>query len=61
MLKLGFLGFRQFKPSYAHSFKDLKLYSNALDIVFEKVSKTSIEEMLKTPVAPLDFPSNFKE
>ena len=55
MLKLGFLGFRQFKPSYAHSFKDLKLYSNALDIVFEKVSKTSIEEMLKTPVAHSGF------
>ena len=55
MLKLGFLGFRQFKPSYAHSFKDLKLYSNAVDLVFEKIAKTSIDEMLKTPVAHSGF------
>ena len=55
MLKLGFLGFRQFKPSYAHSNKDLKLYSNAVDLVFEKISKTSPKDLLKSPVAHSGF------
>ncbi|MDA9213414.1 aminotransferase class III-fold pyridoxal phosphate-dependent enzyme [Flavobacteriaceae bacterium] len=55
MLKLGFLGFRQFKPSYAHSHKDLKLYSTAVDLVFEKISKTSPEDLLASPVAHSGF------
>ena len=55
MLKLGFLGFRQFKPSYAHSFKDLKLYSKAVDLVFEKISKTPPDKMLKSPLAHSGF------
>ena len=55
MLKLGFLGFRQFKPSYAHSNKDLKLYSNAVDLVFEKIYKTSPKDLLKSPVAHSGF------
>lgn len=55
MLKLGFLGFRQFKPSYAHSNKDLKLYSTAVDLVFEKISKTSPQDLLKSPIAHSGF------
>jgi glutamate-1-semialdehyde 2,1-aminomutase len=34
MLEYGFLGFRQFKPSYAHSFVNLEGYTTAVDEVF---------------------------
>jgi glutamate-1-semialdehyde aminotransferase len=55
MLKLGFLGFRQFKPSYAHSNKDLSLYADAVDIVFEKIAKSSAKDLLTSPVAHSGF------
>jgi glutamate-1-semialdehyde aminotransferase len=55
MLKLGFLGFRQFKPSYAHSNKDLNLYADAVDIVFEKIAKSSPKDLLTSPVAHSGF------
>lgn len=35
MLKEGFLGFRQFKPSLAHGSDDLRLYELAVGRVFE--------------------------
>ena len=39
MLKRGFLAFRQFKPSYAHTNEDIQKYSEAVDQVFEALSK----------------------
>ena len=38
MLKHGFLGFRQFKPSLAHDEEALSKYSEAVDHVFTKLS-----------------------
>ena len=38
MLKYGILGFRQFKPSFAHSDKDIKNYSKAVDNIFKEIS-----------------------
>jgi len=38
MLKHGFLGFRQFKPSLAHDEEALSKYSKAVDDVFTKLS-----------------------
>ena len=61
MLKLGFLGFRQFKPSYAHSMKDVELYSTAVDLVFEKISKHSPESLLNSPIAHSGFKRLTKE
>ena len=55
MLKLGFLAFRQFKSSFAHTTKDLKLYESAIDIVFEKISKTHPNDMKITPTAHSGF------
>jgi glutamate-1-semialdehyde 2,1-aminomutase len=51
MLKLGFLGFRQFKPSLSHTSNDVDKYSKAVDYVFEKISKTPIDFLLDTPIA----------
>lgn len=38
MLKHGFLGFRQFKPSLAHDEEAISKYSTAVDDVFTKIS-----------------------
>ena len=38
MLKYNILAFRQFRPSYAHKFKHLKIYENFADKVFYKLS-----------------------
>lgn len=61
MLKHGFLGFRQFKPSFAHSLKDLELYADAVDIVFSKIAKTPAQELLTTPIAHSGFHRLTKE
>ena len=39
MQKRGFLGFRQFKPSYAHKLSDVIRYGDALSDVFTKYPK----------------------
>ncbi len=39
MLEMGILGFRQFKPSLAHSDKDIKLYEKAVDYIFQDLAK----------------------
>ena len=51
MLKKGFLGFRQFKPSFAHSTNDVIKYEIAVDKVFEKIANNSINDLLNTPTA----------
>jgi glutamate-1-semialdehyde 2,1-aminomutase len=38
MLKRGFLGFRQFKPSLSHTGKELKLYEQAVNDIFKLLS-----------------------
>jgi glutamate-1-semialdehyde aminotransferase len=39
MLKEGFLGFRQFKPSAAHTESELNDYASSVNRVFEKIAK----------------------
>ena len=51
MLKSGFLGFRQFKSSFAHSFDDVVKYEIAVDEVFEKIANNSINDLLNSPIA----------
>ncbi|MBA3030024.1 MAG: aminotransferase class III-fold pyridoxal phosphate-dependent enzyme [Desulfobacteraceae bacterium] len=51
MLELGFLGFRQFKASFAHEPKDVEQYAGAVDGVFEEISKRNPAELLSTPAA----------
>ena len=47
MLSRGFLGFRQFKASLAHTDEDLFIYRNAVDEVFSVISKLTHEELNK--------------
>jgi glutamate-1-semialdehyde 2,1-aminomutase len=51
MLNKGFLGFRQFKPSFAHKADDVIKYKKAVDDVFHKIVITPINELLNTPIA----------
>ena len=51
MLNRGFLGFRQFKPSFAHSSDDVRKYKKAVDEVFKKIATTPIDKLLHTPIA----------
>ena len=55
MLKRGFLGFRQFKPSFAHHSQNLKYYAEAVDEVFGVLAKKDPDELLTTPVAHQGF------
>ena len=51
MLELGFLGFRQFKPSFAHTMADVTSYEKAVDAVFGEIAKKDPETLLETPMA----------
>ena len=46
MLELGFLGYRQFKPSYAHSFINLDDYEKSVDEIFYLISTNKWEMKL---------------
>ncbi len=45
MLKLGFLGYRQFKPSFAHSLYHIDNYAKALDEIFEMIASEKWREL----------------
>jgi len=55
MLKEGFLGYRQFKSSYAHTIKDVSLYSQAVDKIFGEIATNDQDQLLKTPAAHSGF------
>jgi hypothetical protein len=61
MLDQGFLGFRQFKPSYAHTEDDVRRYAKAIDAVFAKLAATDHSLLLHTPVAHSGFHRLTKE
>jgi len=51
MLQRGFLGFRQFKPSLAHSDTELEKYKNAVEEVFSILSRLPDDKIISSPVA----------
>ncbi|MCH7536042.1 MAG: hypothetical protein IH948_09955, partial [Bacteroidetes bacterium] len=55
MLKRGILGYRQFKPSYAHTNKEIDLYSKAIDEIFQKIANEKPDKLLSSPVAHSGF------
>jgi len=61
MLKRGFLGFRQFKPSFAHKNDHLLKYEKAVNEVFALIKDTDPESMLTTPPAHSGFARLTKE
>lgn len=61
MLARGFLGFRQFKPSYAHTSDDVLRYAKAVDEVFAGLARRDPAQLLQTPVAHAGFHRLTKE
>ena len=61
MLLKGFLGFRQFKPSFAHKMKDVEKYEVAVNEVFKKINYTPIDQLLDSPVAHIGLHRLTKE
>lgn len=55
MLQKGFLGFRQFKPSLAHSQIELKLYKSAVEDVFKTLSNLPNDKILNSEKAHSTF------
>ena len=61
MLKHGFLGFHQFKPSFAHTMQDVEAYAKAVDDIFDKIRHTDSNKLLQTPSAHTGFHRLTKE
>jgi len=61
MLQRGFLGYRQFKPSLAHTSKELGKYKIAVEEVFELLSKLPKDKILNSKVAHAGFRRLTKE
>ena len=61
MLQRGFLGFRQFKPSLAHSSDELKQYAQAVNEVFQLIKGLPDDQMISSPVAHTGFHRLTKE
>jgi len=61
MLQHGFLGFHQFKPSFAHTIQDVEAYARAVDNIFEKISRSDPTTLIQTPVAHKGFHRLTKE
>jgi len=55
MLKKGFLGYRQFKSSFAHKDEDIKKYFKAVDGIFQIISEDNWAKMLDSPIAHSGF------
>ncbi len=61
MLGHGFLGFRQFKASYAHSEEDVQRYALAVDSVFKELATRDPDQLLSSPLAHIGFHRLTKE
>ena len=55
MQKRGILGFRQFKPSFSHNEKDLQIYSDVMDEVFDLIAKEKWKDIFNSSVAHTGF------
>jgi len=55
MLERGFLGFRQFKASLAHSQAEVEAYAAAVDEVFAEIACKDPQTLISTPPAHAGF------
>ena len=55
MLRRGFLGFRQFKPSLAHTEEEIMKYEEAVSSVFKLLSSLPHDKIISSPVAQTGF------
>ncbi len=61
MLKEGFLGYRQFKPSFAHTADLIPAYARAVDRIFGEISRRDPAQLLDTLPAHTGFHRLTKE
>ena len=61
MLGSGFLGFRQFKPSFAHTDSELTSYSESVNKIFQKIASCSDEDLTEVEPAHQGFKRLTKE
>ena len=61
MLKEGYLGFRQFKPSFAHNKKIISNYKKIIEKIFSKINNYKDKDFLKTPIHHSGFQRLTKE
>ena len=61
MLELGFLGYRQFKPSFAHTSAEIDAYGQTVDTIFDELARSTPGKILKTPIAHTGFTRLTKE
>ena len=61
MLQFGILGFRQFKPSFAHNKSHVEHYLLALEQVFQVLNETDCLPNLTTPLHHTGFSRLTKE
>ena len=61
MLQHGVLGFKQFRPSYAHDEPELLLYRDAVDEVFKYISSLKESDFEKANLTDLTFKKLTKE
>ena len=61
MLKHGFLGFRQFKPSFAHHKEILPDYQKAVGKIFDEINNGNYLKILDTPIHHSGFKRLTKE
>lgn len=61
MLKEGYLGFRQFKPSFAHNKKIILNYKKIVDKIFSKINSYKDKDFLNTPIHHSGFQRLTKE
>ncbi len=55
LLRHGVLGFRQFKPSFAHTSGNVKRYAGAVSQVFGELAKRDLASLLSSPPAHTGF------
>ena len=61
MLQYGILGFRQFKPSFAHSEQHVESYLTVVDIVFKNLRELNFKPNIDTPLHHIGFSRLTKE
>ena len=61
MLQYGILGFRQFKPSFAHDKNHVDQYLHSVEEVFKNLSKTNPGDLIETSLHHTGFSRLTKE
>ena len=61
MLKYNILAYRQFRPSFAHNYKHLKIYEKFANKVFKKLSENKYKTLNHLDISMKSFSRLTKE